>query len=79
MAGKVEQVAEGFKTLQGLVKSSRKEDKGASPAVDGLFSSLKSQNPTEDVEKKRNDMLDWRQRKADSGFSQDTNLPAGKK
>jgi hypothetical protein len=79
-------VAEGFRTLQSLVSKSEAENdrvKKASKrgdAVTGLFSSLKNSNPGDDpVEKGRNEMLQIRQNKADSGFSQDRNLPAPRK
>lgn len=78
-------VAEGFKTLQGLVAKSEAENNRqkkpkSDDAVKGLFSSLKNSNPGDDpVEKGRNDMLQMRQNKADSGFSQDRNLPAPRK
>jgi hypothetical protein len=85
MPSKASQVADGFKTLQGLVQSSKtannraKSSKSDDAPVQGLYTSLKTANSGNDpMESGRNDMLDWRQRKSDAGFSQDRNLPAGK-
>lgn len=85
-ADTAKQVGEGFKTLQSLVSKSEAENdrvknraKGGD-SVKGLFSSLKNSNTGGDpVEEGRNDMLQMRQNKADSGFSQDRNLPAPRK